>query len=86
LLGFFTPIFGFPVVGLMLRRRAPLRRLGTALLLAGAGQLAVVILFFTTGAPGAALSGLGIGGVTERVMVLHLQQRGGQAERSATIG
>lgn len=73
LLGFFTPIAGFPIAGVVVRGRPQRRGLGTALLFAGLGQLAVVILFFGTGTPGAALGGLGIGGLTERVMVLHLQ-------------
>jgi hypothetical membrane protein len=73
LIGFFTPIVGFLVTGLMLRRSPSFRRVGNWLLLASPLMLVVVFVYFQTGVPGAPFTGLGLGGLTERIMVLHMQ-------------
>jgi hypothetical protein len=72
-LGFQTPMIAFLVTGLVLRRRPRWRRIGNWLLVASPLALVLSQLFVLTGAPGAPLAAMGLGGLTERVMVIGIQ-------------
>jgi hypothetical membrane protein len=72
ILSFQTPIIGFLVTGLVLRRRPRWRRIGNWLLLASPLTLVLAQVFVLTGPPGAPLAATGLGGLTERVMVTEI--------------
>jgi hypothetical protein len=66
-------IVSFVVVGRLLRRIPRWRRLGNWLLLGSPLTLALAILFFATFDPETAGANLGVGGLTQRVLVLEAQ-------------
>lgn len=71
-LAFLSPIIGFLVAGLVIRHSPRWRRIGNRLLLAIPFYFLTVVAFFLTGPPGAKLASSGLGGLTERVMVMAL--------------
>ncbi|MFE3057854.1 DUF998 domain-containing protein [Nocardia sp. NPDC059239] len=73
MMGFAIPVLAFPITGSILRRSPAYRRIGNRLLASGPLALIMLVIFFNTGAPEAAGKHLGIGGLTERIMVLHVQ-------------
>ncbi len=72
ILAFQTPVIGFLVTGLVIRRSPRWRRIGNWLLLASPLTLALVFVFLQTGPPGAPLTPAGLGGLTERALVLEI--------------
>ncbi len=67
-----TPIGGFLVAGLLLRRVAGWRRFGTWLLLGSLLTLALTVLFFATFDPEVAGAGVGIAGLTQRALIAEI--------------
>jgi hypothetical protein len=67
-----TPIVSFPVVALWLRRIPRWRRVGTWLLVAGPLTLVLAVVYFATFDPMAAGEGVGVGGLTQRILVVEL--------------
>jgi hypothetical membrane protein len=67
-----TCIAGFPGCGLLLRRAAPWRRIGSWLIAGGPLTLAFTVLFFATFSPTAKGAETGIAGLTERLLVIEL--------------
>lgn len=67
-----SPVLAFLVTGVVLRRHASWRQLGHWLLIASPLTLVLVITFFATFDPVAAGTGQGIGGLTQRVLVLAM--------------
>ena|SRR5215469_16766761 len=72
-LGFLTPVISFLVTGLVIRRSPYWRRIGNWLLVASPLTLVLVFVFLQTGPPGAPLAATGLGGLTERAMVVEVQ-------------
>jgi hypothetical protein len=72
LLGTATPVFGFLVAGLMLRRIPRWRRFGSWLLLGSPLTLMLVILSLATFDQAAVAAGLGVAGLTERILCVEL--------------
>ncbi|MDQ3641881.1 MAG: DUF998 domain-containing protein [Actinomycetota bacterium] len=68
-----TPIATFLFIGRALRRVPRWRRLGSWLLLGSPLTLALAILHFATFSPEAAGAGHGIGGLTQRILLVQLQ-------------
>jgi hypothetical protein len=68
-----TTVVGFPIIGLLLRRVAGWRRLGSWLIVAGPVTLALTALYFVTFTP--TIEGVqhGVAGLTERMLVIELQ-------------
>lgn len=64
-----SPVLGFVVSGLILRRVKRLRRFGTWLLLGSPLTLALVVLYFLTFSPTVAGTQTGVAGLTERLLV-----------------
>lgn len=69
LLGFGSPLVGFLVTGLALRRVVGWRRFGSGLLLASPLTLVLLVLYFATFSPTAAGAEHGVAGLTERILV-----------------
>jgi hypothetical protein len=67
-----TPVVSFFVTGLWLRRIPHWRRFGNGLLLASPLTLALLVLTFATFDPIAAGAGLGVGGLTQRILVTEI--------------
>jgi hypothetical protein len=67
-----TCIAGYPACGLLLRRVAGWRRIGSWLIAGGPATLAFTVLFFATFSPTAKGSETGIAGLTERLLVIEL--------------
>jgi hypothetical protein len=67
-----TPIVGFLVAGLLLRRMAGWRRFGTWLLLGSPLTLALTVLFFATFDPEAAGAGVGVAGLIQRALIVEI--------------
>ena len=65
-----SPVLAFLATGIVLRRHASWRQLGRWLLIASPLTLALVVTFFATFDPVAAGAGQGIGGLTQRLLVL----------------
>lgn len=72
LLALGTPVLSFVVVGRLLRRIERWRRFGTWLLMGSPLTLLLLVLSFATLNPVAAGQGLGIAGLTQRVVVLEV--------------
>jgi hypothetical protein len=72
LLGTGTPVLSFLVIGLLLRRVPIWRRFGNWLPLGSPLTLALLVLSFATFDPVAAGAGLGIGGLTQRILVVEV--------------
>jgi hypothetical protein len=73
LLGAGTPVLSFLVAGLLLRRIPRWRRLGSRLLAVSPLTLALLVLFFLTfDDPTAAGAGLGVAGLTQRILVVEV--------------
>ena len=72
LLGTGTPVVGFLVIGLLLRRIPHWRRFGNWLLLASPLTLVLLVLSFATFDPVAAGAGLGVGGLMQRILVVEV--------------
>src|SRR5205807_9443093 len=72
LLGVATPVPGFLATGLVLRRIPRWRRLGTWLLLGSPLTLLLVILSLVSFDPVASGAGLGVAGLTERILVVEV--------------
>ncbi len=68
-----TPVLGYPVAGVLLRRVPRWRQFGSWLLLGGPLTLALVVLYFLTFSPTAAGAETGVAGLTERILVVELQ-------------
>lgn len=73
LLGVGAPVFGFLVVGLFLRDIPRWRRFGTWLLLGSPLTLVLIVLFFLTFQYDKMAAGVGVAGLTERILVLEVQ-------------
>jgi hypothetical protein len=71
ILGTGTPVVGFLVTGLFLRRISRWRRFGNGLLLGGPLTLVLLILSFATFDPVAG-AGIGVGGLTQRILVIEV--------------
>lgn len=72
LLALGSPVLSFLLVGLSLRRIPRWRPLGGRLLLASPLTLILVVLFFMTFNPKASGSGLGVAGLTQRILILEV--------------
>jgi hypothetical membrane protein len=72
MLAFQTPIVSFLVTGLVIRRSPHWRHIGNWLLLGSPLTLVLVVVFLQTAPPGAAFVGVGLGGLTERVMLIEI--------------
>jgi len=72
LLGSATPVISFLVAGLLLRRIPSWRRFGSWLLLASPLTLVLVILSLVTFNLEAVTAGLGVAGLTERILCVEL--------------
>ena len=70
LLGLGTPVLSFLVAGLLLRRIPRWRRFGSWLLLGSPLTLVLLVLSFATFDPVASGAGLGIAGLTQRILVV----------------
>lgn len=68
-----TPVIGFLAAGLVLRRIPRWRRLGNGLLLASPLTLLLLVLFFLTFQYDKMAAGIGVAGLTERILVLEVQ-------------
>jgi len=68
-----TPVLSFLVTGIMLRRIPQWRRFCSWLLLGSALTLALLVLFFATFDATTSGAGLGVGGLTQRLLVVELQ-------------
>lgn len=67
-----TPVVGFPAAGLFLRGVPGWRRFGNWLLFGGPLTLVLVVLFFWTFDPAAAGAGVGVAGITQRVLSVEV--------------
>jgi Protein of unknown function (DUF998) len=67
-----TPVLSFLVTGLLLRRAPHWRRFGNWLLLGSPLTLVLVVLFFASFNPTASGAGLGVAGLTQRVLILEV--------------
>jgi hypothetical protein len=67
-----TPVVGFVVAGLLLRRAPAWRRLGGWMIAGGPLTLALAVVFFVSFDPVGAGAGRGVAGLTERVLILEL--------------
>jgi hypothetical protein len=65
-------IVTLPIVGLVLRRLPDWKRIGSWLIVSGPVTLALAILYFATFNPEAAGAGQGIGGLTQRILILEI--------------
>jgi hypothetical membrane protein len=72
LLGCVTPVASFLVTGLLLRRIPQWRRFGTWLLAGSPLTLLLLILFFLTFDQATMAAGLGVAGLTERILVVEV--------------
>jgi len=68
-----TPVISFLVAGLVLRRIPRWQRLGTGLLWASPLTLLLLVLFFLTFQYDKMAAGIGVAGLTERILVLEVQ-------------
>jgi uncharacterized membrane protein len=68
-----TPVIGFLVAGLVLRGIPRWRHLGSWLLLGSPLTLLLLVLFFLTFHYDTMAAGLGVAGLTERILVIELQ-------------
>jgi hypothetical protein len=68
-----TPVLSFLVAGLCLRRVPRRRPFGTWLLFGAPLTLALVILFFLTFDPAGSGAGVGVAGLTQRVLAMEVQ-------------
>jgi hypothetical protein len=71
-LGFGSPVVGFLVVGLLLRRVPRWRRFARWLILGSPLTLALVVLYFATFSPTAEGATTGIAGLTERILIVEV--------------
>lgn len=67
-----TTTISFAVVGLMLHRLPAWRRFGGWLVLASPLTLGLTIFYFATFNPEAAGAGVGIGGLTQRILIVEI--------------
>jgi hypothetical membrane protein len=67
-----TPVLSFLVTGLLLRRVPHWRRFGSWLLLGSPLTLLLVVLFFATFNPAATGAGLGVAGLTQRILAVEV--------------
>ncbi len=67
-----TPVLSFLVAGVFLRGLPRWRRFGSWLLLGSPLTLVLVVLFFLTFDPAAAGAGLGVAGLTQRILALEV--------------
>jgi hypothetical protein len=72
LLGVATPVLGFLFTGLVLRRLPRWRRFGTWLLLGSPLTLLLVILALVSFDPVASGAGLGVAGLTQRILIVEV--------------
>jgi hypothetical protein len=72
LLGTGTPVLGLLVIGRLLRRIPRWQRFGGWLLLGSPLTLVLLVLYFATFDPVASGAGLGIAGLTQRVLVVEV--------------
>lgn len=72
LMGTGIPVAGFLVLGKSFRRIPGLKRLGNWLLLASPLTLALLVLYFSTFDPIASMEGLGVAGLTQRILVIEV--------------
>lgn len=72
LLGVGSPVLGFLVTGLFLRDIPRWRRFGTWLLLGSPLTLVLIVLFFLTFQYDKMAAGIGVAGLTERILVLEV--------------
>jgi hypothetical protein len=72
LLALASPLLSFLVAGLLLRRIPRWRGFGSRLLFGSPLTLVLVILFFATFHPAASGAGLGVGGLTQRVLIVEV--------------
>ncbi len=72
LLGCLTPVLSFLATGLLLRRIPRWRRFGTWLLLGSPLTLLLLVLFFLTFNLDTMAAGLGVAGLTERILVVEV--------------
>lgn len=72
MLVFQSPVIGFLVTGLLLRRSASWRGIGRWLLLASPLTGALGFISLQAGLPGGVLSGAGLGGLAERVALVEI--------------
>ena len=73
LLGAGAPVLGFLVTGFFLRNIPRWRRFGTWLLLGSPLTLLLLILFFITFQYDTMAAGVGVAGLTERILVIEVQ-------------
>lgn len=73
LLGVGSPVLGFLATGLFLRDIPRWRRFGTWLLLGSPLTLTLIVLFFLTFQYDKMAAGVGVAGLTERILVLEVQ-------------
>jgi hypothetical membrane protein len=73
LLGSGTPVLSFLVAGSFLRRIPRWRRFGTWLLLASPLTLVLLVLFFINFNFDTMAAGIGVAGLTERILVIEVQ-------------
>ena len=73
LLGVGSPVLGFLVTGLFLRDIPRWRRFGTWLLLGSPLTLVLIVLFFLTFQYDQMAAGVGVAGLTERILVIEVQ-------------
>jgi ubiquinone/menaquinone biosynthesis C-methylase UbiE/hypothetical membrane protein len=71
-LGCVTPVASFLVTGLSLRRLPPWRRFGTWLLVGSPLTLLLLVIFFLTFDQTRMSAGLGVAGLTERILVVEV--------------
>lgn len=71
-LGVVSPVLGFVVIGLVLRRVPNFRRFGYWLLLGSPLTLALVVLYFMTFSPTVAGTQTGVAGLTERILIVEV--------------
>lgn len=71
-LGVVSPVLGFVVTGLVLRRVPSFRRFGYWLLLGSPLTLALVVLYFMTFSPTVAGTQTGVAGLTERILIVEV--------------
>jgi hypothetical membrane protein len=67
-----TPVLSFLVAGVFLHGLPRWRRLGNGLLLGSPLTLVLVVLFFLTFDPAAAGTGLGVAGLTQRILAVEV--------------
>ncbi len=67
-----SPVLGFVVTGLVLRRVPSFRRFGTWLVVGSSLTLALVVLYFLTFSPTVGGTQTGVAGLTERILITEI--------------